>query len=173
MPWCAGSGDSSGGMRSSPAAPESLTSRSPARKQQPPAAPSVRPPRAAANGVTALLLQQRIAAEDFAGEGRSGARKGKLQAAHVKQLRPKGAVQSAAVAATTVSADMSPGCTLWCTRLHPGCQERNVPSGWFAAALSVSNRLRQRSSSDGAHTSRWCRNHTGGAVLQHHHTAFK
>lgn len=108
MPWCAGSGDSSGGMRSSPAAPESLTSRSPARKQQPPAAPSVRPPRAAANGVTALLLQQRFAAEDFAGEGRSGARKGKLQAAHVKQLRPKGAVQGAAVAATTVSADMSP-----------------------------------------------------------------
>ena len=94
-------------MRSSPAAPESLTSRSPARKQQPPAAPSVRPPRAAANGVTALLLQH-FCSEDFAGEGRSGARKGKLQAAHVKQLRPKGAVQSAAVAATTVSADMSP-----------------------------------------------------------------
>jgi hypothetical protein len=115
-------------MRSSPAAPESLTSRSPARKQQQsPAAPSARPPRAAANGVTALLLQQRFAAEDFAGECRSGARKANLQAAQVKQLRPKGAVQNAAVDATTVSARCKPKVLgdaycirVCCGHLHPG-----------------------------------------------------
>jgi hypothetical protein len=50
-------------------------------------------------------MQQRYAAEDFADECRSGVRKANLHAAQVKQLQPKGAVQIAAGAATTVSAE--------------------------------------------------------------------
>lgn len=69
---------------------------------QPPAVQRARPARAAANGVAALLLQQKL--EGGLGSSGSGhARTAKPPAALPAKLKPKGATQEAAVAAETVS----------------------------------------------------------------------